>query len=161
MTDPENTPRNAIDGLSRQLWMTRTGMIAERAARSFWPALTVLMASVAALVFRFAEMVSAQVLIGAGVIASLALAYTVFRGLQRFVWPSRTEAETRLDATMPGRPIATLRDDPAIGQEDPASMAVWQAHLSRMVDRLRGARAPSPDLRVAALDPFADRKSVV
>lgn len=157
MTDRPSTPQTAIDGISRQLTLTRAGMVAERATRSFWPFATVLMAVFAALAFRVADVVSVPVLAAFGVVAAIAAIATLVIGARSFVWPSKQDAAARLDATMPGRPIATLQDDPAIGQDDPASLAVWQAHLARMAARLRGARAPSPDLRVAARDPFALR----
>ncbi|MBV1903523.1 MAG: TIGR02302 family protein, partial [Marinosulfonomonas sp.] len=40
---------------------------------------------------------------------------------------------------------------------DPASELVWQAHIKRMAERAALAKAVKPDLRIAALDPFALR----
>ena len=132
-------------------------MVAERLVQRFWPASTILMAAIAALAFRVADLVSPPVLMTGAAGATLGFLVALVMGARGFSWPSAAEAEARLDATMPGRPLATLQDDPAIGQDDPASLAVWQAHLSRMAALLKGARAPSPDLRVAARDPFALR----
>ena len=41
-------------------------------------------------------------------------------------------ARARVDATLPGRPLAALRDTPALGRDDPGAQAVWAAHLARM-----------------------------
>ena len=157
MTDENHTSKSALIGLKRQFWLTRVGMVAERAVRQFWPFATILMAVLAALIFRISDLVSLPVLAGMGVVAALGLVMGFVLGARGFVWPSDQDAEARLDATLPGRPISTLQDDPAIGQNDPSAMAVWRAHLARMADRVRSARAPAPDLRVAARDPFALR----
>ncbi|MBT8411580.1 MAG: DUF4175 domain-containing protein, partial [Octadecabacter sp.] len=45
----------------------------------------------------------------------------------------------------------------AIGAGDAASEAVWAAHLHRMQDRARAARAVEPDLRVSKRDPYGLR----
>lgn len=156
-------PHNAsqpTDPMTKLRWplrWTRIGMAAERGMRAFWPAATILMAAFAALAFRIADMLPGRVLLGAGILVLLALIWCLYRGVARFSWPSLMDAEARLDATMSGRPIATLKDHPAVGQDDPASQAVWRAHLAQMTARLRGARAPSPDLRVAAMDRFGLR----
>ncbi|MFW5641868.1 MAG: DUF4175 domain-containing protein, partial [Roseicyclus sp.] len=43
------------------------------------------------------------------------------------------------------------------GGADPASRSVWEAHVARMAARASTARAPEPDLRLSARDPFALR----
>ena len=78
-------------------------------------------------------------------------------GIRRVSWPRRQEALDRLDATLKGRPLQTLRDTQAIGGRDAASVAVWQAHQDRMARRALDARAVKPDLRVSRRDPFALR----
>lgn len=78
-------------------------------------------------------------------------------GIRRVSWPRRQEALDRLDATLKGRPLQTLRDTQAIGGGDAASVAVWQAHQDRMARRALDARAVKPDLRVSRRDPFALR----
>jgi len=58
---------------------------------------------------------------------------------------------------LPGRPIAALLDDQAIGADDVASVAVWRAHQNRMEARAAKARAVAPVIRLARRDPFALR----
>src|SRR5690606_28675970 len=75
--------------------------------------------------------------------------------------PTRDEALQRLDATLRGRPIQTLTDTQAIGGTDPGSQAVWQAHILRMAERVKAARAVRPNLKMASRDPFALRYAAV
>ena len=91
------------------------------------------------------------------VLSSLGALWALFAGWRVFRKPSEAEAYTRLDARLPGQPIAALTDDQALGTDDPASKAVWQAHLARMADRAAQARAVEPNLRLAKRDPFALR----
>ncbi|MBF9030776.1 TIGR02302 family protein [Rhodobacterales bacterium HKCCE3408] len=157
MTDQPPRPDSALARLTRPLALTRLGMAAERLTRRFWPVWSILFVALAALAFRIFDSVPPEAFwIGTGVVG-IAFLWALYRGLRGFRWPTAEEAEARLDATLPGRPISTLRDSPAIGGNDAESMAVWRAHLARMAARLRGVRAPSPDLRVAAADPFALR----
>ena len=113
--------------------------------------------AIAPLMMGWHEIAPLEVLWGGGVIAILALIYTLYRGLRVFKWPSQAEAVARVDARLPGRPIAALNDSQAIGAGDPASEAVWAAHLDRMASKTRDARAVEPDLRVSSKDPFGLR----
>jgi hypothetical protein len=82
---------------------------------------------------------------------------TTFLAVRKFKIPTREDAMVRLDMSMPGRPIMAALDDQAIGLDDPASQAVWEAHKARMRAKLDGAVAVSPDLRVSRLDRFGLR----
>jgi len=156
MTD--TTPGNRA--LARLIWplrLTRFGMLAERAARAFWPVWSIMFVTVAGFSFGVVGLLSPIALwVGLAVVAIL-LAATIARGVLRFRMPTHAEALDRLDRTMPGRPISTLLDHPAIGAADPAAQSVWAAHLRRMAARAATARAPKPDLRLSRQDPFALR----
>jgi hypothetical protein len=65
-------------------------------------------------------------------------------GWRQFRKPTRGEALARLDATLPGRPLSALGDTQVIGTGDPASLAVWRAHLKRMADRAAQAKPVRP-----------------
>jgi uncharacterized protein (TIGR02302 family) len=143
--------------IRREIALTRAGLVAERAARAFWPAWTAALALGAAIALGAVDalpLVAAQVLVGAGGALALGL---LLRGALRFRLPSRGEAVARLDATLKGRPIAALADRPAIAPEDSGTAAVWAAHVARMAARAAAARAPRPDLRLARADRFALR----
>ncbi|WP_226782032.1 TIGR02302 family protein [Oceaniglobus trochenteri] len=151
----------AFDSLRRPLALTRFGMTAERATRCFWPVWSVLLAVLGALMLGLQDIVPLEAVWAGAVISALALLWFLWRGLRAFRMPTRAEALARLDSTLPGRPIGALNDQQAIGGGDPGSQAVWQAHVARMAERVKAARAVQPNLRIAARDPFALRYAAV
>ncbi len=132
-------------------------MFAEQVARCFWPLWTILIFALVPIVVGWHLLVPLEVLWGAGVLVALAGLAALVWGLWRFRWPLRSEAVARVDESLPGQPIAAVADVQAIGAQDPESQAVWHAHLNRMSERTRDARAVEPDLRVSARDPYGMR----
>ncbi|ETX27661.1 TIGR02302 family protein [Roseivivax isoporae] len=157
MAEPQTPPSDILRTVRRPLALTRAGMVAERLVRGFWPLWSVLFVTLAALMLGLQDLVPVEAVWAAAVLLGLAALWALWRGLRRFSWPSRTAALARLDATMPGHPISAFLDRQAIGDRDGASSALWAAHQARMRARMSEARAPDPDLRVAAADPFALR----
>ncbi len=149
--------RDPVRRLRRPLALTRLGMAAERSARAFWPAWSVALLALAALMLGAHEALAPGAVWALSAAAGLALLAALGWGALRFRPPSRAEARARLDATLPGRPIAALSDRDAVGAHDPASRAIWAAHQSRMARLAREARAVPADLRLADRDPFALR----
>ncbi|KAG1713807.1 Cell division ATP-binding protein FtsE [Nymphon striatum] len=137
--------------------LTRLGLIAERVTHAFWPFWTILFFAAAPLILGWQDFLPLEVVWGYAVVAVLALLWTFYRGVRRINWPSEAEAIARVDARLPGRPIAALNDVQAIGAGDAGSQAVWDAHLIRMQERTREARAVEPDLRVSSNDPYGFR----
>ena len=152
-----NDMRRSMDALRRPLRLTRLGMTAERVVQTLWPLLTVVLLVLAALMLGLHETLPLEAVwagMGLAALAGIgALAYAVMR----LRLPTRAEALERLDGSLAGRPIRALLDDAAIGQSDPASMAVWRAHKRRMAERAAAARPVRADLRVARRDPYALR----
>ncbi|MDB6452447.1 DUF4175 domain-containing protein [Falsirhodobacter sp. 20TX0035] len=150
-----------IDATLRRLrWpirLTLAGLWAERLSRSFWPLWTIALITFATLAFGVQDRLPLEVVWGWMVVIVVGGLALLVRGLRRFRIPRRAEAVARLDASLPGQPIASLTDTQAVGSTDPASAAVWEAHRRRMAQRAEGARpvAPNPDL--ARRDPFALR----
>ncbi|WP_424177419.1 TIGR02302 family protein [Yoonia sp. TsM2_T14_4] len=137
--------------------LTRIGMAAENAVRCFWPVWTIGFVCLAPLMMGWQDLLpigAVWAFAGAGSVAFLA---ALLWGLRRFRMPTMAAALARVDAAMPGRPIAAVADVQAIGASDPASIAVWQAHVARMAERTKSARAVEPDLRVADRDPYGLR----
>ena len=132
-------------------------MASERLVRGFWAPLSILLATLAALMFGLQDLVPIEVAWTVAVASVLGLLASTVHGLRRLRWPTEAEALARLDATMPGRPITALTDAQAVGAGDPASEAVWRAHVARMATRAAAARAVEPDLRMSSRDPFALR----
>lgn len=157
MTRIKALPHEALGRLAWPVRLTRAGMVAERITRGFWPVWTMLFALVAALAFGAQDHLPLEAVWTGGVLVLLGLLWALLRGIRRFRWPSRAEALDRLDRTLPGRPISALTDSLALGEGDAGTASVWRAHVARMAERARKARAPMPDLRVAARDPFALR----
>jgi len=139
------------------LWLTHVGMLAEQVLRAFWPVFSILMLLLAALMLGLQDFVRVEFVWGAGAVSLLALVLAVAWGARRFHIPSRAEALSRLDETLPGRPIQALMDDQAIGAQDADSVTLWRAHKHRMAQRVAQAEAVKPDLRLASRDPYALR----
>jgi hypothetical protein len=146
--------RDPLAGVIRR---SRAAMALEAFTRAFWPLGTLLAAAWAALAFGLAEAVDRRVLLAALALAGVAAIWLLWRGIARFRWPRRAEALARVDAGLPGRPLAALGDTPALGRDDPAALGVWAAHMERMRRLAAGARAARPDLRLAGRDPWALR----
>jgi uncharacterized protein (TIGR02302 family) len=147
-------PTDPLDGIIRR---TRIAMALETLLRAFWPLAAFLAAFWAALAFGLAQAAPRGVLLvalGAAAIVVLALAGL---GARRVRWPSRAAAVARIDATLPGRPLAALGDRLALGATDAGARSVWAAHLARMQALAARARPARPDLRLAREDPWALR----
>jgi uncharacterized protein (TIGR02302 family) len=134
--------------VARALFWTRAGMVVERVLRAFWFPLSLTLLGIAALAFELFALLP-----GSGPLLALSALGLVVAGLAAWGWwrlrlPTRAEAVLRLDRTLPGRPLAALMDEPAIGGSDPGALTLWQAHLARMAVRAAGARPvpPAPDL---------------
>jgi uncharacterized protein (TIGR02302 family) len=151
------TPRDPLDALKWPLRLTAAGLWAERAARAFWPLASVVGIALALAMLGLHETApTTLVWVAAGAVLLGAVA-GIFYGARRFRRPRASEVLARLDATLPGRPLAALRDRALAGAEDPGTAELWRAHLARMAERARQARPVHPDLRLARFDPFALR----
>lgn len=149
--------RQTPDPIKTALRRTWAGMLAEQVARCFWPVWALVLLLAAALGLGVQDAISPAAATGAALGFAVALLVALFMGVRRFDWPTRSDALHRLDASMPGRPLAALADSQAVGAADPASAFVWQAHLRRMAEQVARARAVVPDLNLARFDPFALR----
>ncbi len=137
--------------------LTWAGLMAERVVRAFWPLWCVVALSAAALMMGFHELPMIEAVWVAMVLALVAAIVFAVLGARRFRWPRRAEALARMDALMPGRPLAALRDRQAIGAGDAASEELWRVHLARMARAAAQARAAGPDLKLSSRDPFGLR----
>lgn len=152
MTNSTNLP---IPRLS--LWLTHLGMVAEQVLRAFWPAFSIVLALLAALMLGLQDHLPVEIVWGAGALSLISFGVASVHGVTKFKLPSRADALARLDEALPGRPIQALLDDQAIGTNDGDSVALWQAHKARMAQRAATAEAVKPDLRLASRDPYALR----
>lgn len=155
MTGPQAQP--PLKSLVWPMQLTLAGLWAERLARAFWPLWSLALVTLAALAFGAQDLGPLHYAQAAGAVVGLAALALLAWGIRRFRKPTAMDALDRLDSTMPGRPIAALRDTQAIGTNDPASLAVWKAHLDRMAARAAGARPVQPDLKLSSRDRFSLR----
>ncbi len=141
----------------RPLWLTRAGMVVERATRAFWPLWSWGFVVCAALSFRALDALPAGTAVALLLVALAATLGLLSWGFFRFRWPTLPDAVARLDRSLKGRPLSTLVDRLAIGKGDAGSIQVWRAHLVRMQDQLADSRAVAPDLRISDRDRFGLR----
>lgn len=153
----QTEPLEALRRLTWPLRLTWAGLWAERLAREFWPLWTIVISTLAVLAFGVQDMLPIEAVWVGMATVGLGVLWAAVAGLRGFRRPTRAGALLRLDAALPGRPIAALTDRQAIGAQDAASAAVWRAHLARMAERAVKARAVAPDFRLAGRDPFALR----
>jgi uncharacterized protein (TIGR02302 family) len=155
MTGPK--PQPPLKSLVWPVRLTLAGLWAERLARAFWPLWSLVLVALAALAFGLQDLGPLNYAQAAGAVVAIGGLMLLALGVKRFRKPTLADALDRLDATMPGRPIAALTDTQAIGINDPASLAVWRAHQERMAARAAGARPVQPDLKLSSRDRFSLR----
>lgn len=146
--------------LSKLNWvlsLTRLGLLSERLIRAFWPVWSLIFAVSAALMMGVQDALSVEVVWATGVLFLAALLFFTWRGARQLSLPSREDALIRLDDTLPGRPVQTLMDQPALSEADPATEAIWKAHQNRMAEKAANARPPKPNWVISHLDPFGLR----
>ena len=152
--------RNSRATFEKLIWplrLTWAGLWCERLTRAFWPLWTLVIGALSVLAFGLQDHLPIEAVWIGGVAALGGSLWALVTGLRRFHRPGRADALARLDQALPGHPIAALTDTQAIGATDAASLAVWEAHRSRMAARAALAKPVAPDLRLAGRDPFALR----
>ncbi|PRY92289.1 DUF4175 domain-containing protein [Donghicola tyrosinivorans] len=153
MAELSKLPQN----IRTPLFLTWLGLWAERGVRAFWPLWSVLFVLAAAVLFNGFSLFDGLALwLLVGFFAG-AFVVTAWQGQRQFIAPSRSDALRRLDATLPGRPLAALLDTPAVGRGDASAEAMWRTHLQMMAQRARLARAVPPELSQRQRDPYALR----
>ncbi|WP_138467511.1 TIGR02302 family protein [Poseidonocella sp. HB161398] len=152
---PESEPIQ--ERLRLTLALTRAGLLAERILRCFWPFWTVSLVACAVVMLGLHDIAAIELVWVGLILTPLAAIAALVAGARKFRLPTREDARARLDATLPGRPLAALEDTQAIGAEDAASRAVWEAHRARMAARLDGAKPVRPDTSLTRFDPYGLR----
>ena len=153
----QGKPEQALKRIEFPLRLTLLGLWAERLTRAFWPLWTLAIAALGLISFGVLDRLPLEAGWFGLIAILLCLVWALIHGIRSFHRPTRDQAMQRLDATMPGRPLAALRDTQATGADDPMAQAVWAAHRTRMAVRAAQARAVEPDLKLATRDPYALR----
>ncbi|MEL6619294.1 MAG: TIGR02302 family protein [Pseudomonadota bacterium] len=149
--------RDSLAGTRVALRLTWAGMLAEGLVQALWPLMTIVLAVLGVLMLGLQDTMPVEAVWTVAVVAAIGGVAALGYAIRVFRLPTKGQAIARLDETMPGRPLQALLDKQAIGADDDASSAVWQAHKKRMLDRATQARAVPADLRIARRDPFALR----
>jgi len=157
MPKTQNPLTPVLTRLRRPLSLTWAGLIAERLVRAFWPVWSLLAAGAAMLMLGLQDIAPIEVVWSVLMLGGLAVLVFAVQGAWHFRFPRRAEALARLDEALPGRPLAALADEQAIGATDPGSQALWRVHLTRMANRAAEAKAVEPDLKLSRQDPFGLR----
>lgn len=145
------------DALARVVLRSRLSMGLESLIRAFWPLFSAACIVWAAFAFGLAEVLTRGQMAALATAAALILLALLGLGIRRFRWPSAAAARARLDESLPGRPLASLRDTPALGAGDPGAQSVWAAHIARMRRVAARARPVVPDFALSPFDPWAIR----
>ena len=157
---PDPGPDPAADWpepLRRAITQTLAALWWERIARAFWPLGVLACALVSALAFGLADLLAPRALGVVGILAALGIVLGLIDGLRRLRPPGRAEAMARVDATLPGRPLAALCDSIALGALDPGARALWWAHRQRMARLAAAARPVGADAGLRWRDPLGLR----
>ncbi|MFC2968413.1 TIGR02302 family protein [Acidimangrovimonas pyrenivorans] len=157
MTETNLSLEAALARVKLPLALTWAGLWLERITRAFWPVWTILLGLFAALAFGLQDILPLWADWAGLAACGLGVVWSLIAGGMRFRRPGHDEVLDRLDARLPGRPLAALRDHQAIGAADGESVAVWRTHIERMTERAAQARPVAPDLRLSARDPLALR----
>lgn len=91
-----------------------------------------------------------------------ALISTVWYAVRTMRWPTRGNAERRLETSNPQshRPVRTLYDRQISGVDDPGSRSLWRLHRLRMLEQVKRLRSGWPHPMLARRDPRALRAIV-
>lgn len=138
--------------LRRKRALARAALWWEAAWPAAWPALGVAGLFVVFALLGIPALLPAwlHLLILLGLLGGLG--WAVWRGWQSFRRPDAAATDRRLERAtgLPHRPLAALQDQPATS--DPAGLALWDAHQSRMRGMIRRLRVGTPRPGLAARD---------
>lgn len=155
--------RGTRDGLTSRLRLAWLALAWERLWPALWPPLGVLG------LFLGVALLDVLPLLGPWVHAALLLTFAGLFGLacvygfQSWRLPGRDEALRRIerDSGLSHRPLGSLDDRLAEGQDDPLLRALWAAHRRRLAALLGRLTVAPPSPGLPARDPLGLRAGVV
>ena len=155
----QNRVSDALPGLGWRLILARLALAWERSWPQVWPAAGLLALFLAAALTGLLPALgfwlhSLSLLAFAG-----GFVWLLVRGVRRIRLPDTDDARRRLerDSGFSHRPLAGLDDQLAAGTQDPATAALWQAHLERLRATIRKLRVKPPHGSLAKVDPVGLR----
>ncbi len=129
---------------------------------AFWPAVAVAGGFVALALLDVLPYLPAW--LHAAVLAVFAglFLWAFVRAVRLLAWPGHNQARRRLEAAsgLRHRPLQAMDDALALGRDDPAAQALWEAHRARMAHDARNLRVGVPAPGLARRDPLALRAAL-
>ncbi len=144
--------------LARKLWLARLALFGERLwGVLLWP---LMLAGLFVLLVVTGLLPALPAWLRWGLMAALAgAALWRLRLLRNLRWPTEEEGLARMERAsgLAHQPLRTLRDTPALPENDPQAQSLWRAHVARLRERLKRLRAGWPRSDAPRRDPYALR----
>ncbi len=133
----------------------------ERIWPALWPAFALIGAWLAISLFDLPAMLPQWWHIAALALLVAAIGFVLWRGLRPLVSPTDAEVDRRLELAsgVRHRPLVVLDDRPA--SDDPATAALWQAHIDRAAAQVARLRTGWPRPGIPQRDVWATRAALV
>ncbi len=145
--------------------LARFAILFERIWPALWPPLGVAGLFVCLALLDVPRMLPPSAHIGLLVVTALLIMGLLVRGLIGLTTPDDKAADRRLELAsgLAHRPLSVLTDRPSRGRlgPDTASVALWQAHVTRAVQQVRRLRVGLPQPGLARRDPRALRAALI
>ncbi|MEZ5648202.1 MAG: TIGR02302 family protein [Alphaproteobacteria bacterium] len=151
--------QNKFSPGARKIAWTYLVLIWERLLSAFWPATTLILASLALGLSDLLPLLPGVVHNAALVLILAGLSVTFIWGILCFHRPHRLDVERRLemDNALYHRPLTVVADNLALGQSDHFTTALWEAHRRHALETLKQLRFPTPHVILSYCDPRALR----
>lgn len=149
--------------LRGRLTLTWLALFWENFIPAIWPLIGLIMLYAGVALIGIPAVLPALLHLVVLIIAGIALLGSVYWFVSRWRLPAWTDARIRLETAgdVVHRPLTGVADTQALGQHDPAAVALWQAALRRRAADIDRLRAPAPDTDMTARDPLGLRVAVV
>lgn len=134
------------------------GLLLERLLKNFWQAISVFVLYMALCFFGIPRLLGSSGHPLLFFTFTATMGYLCWRGYKQLIAPSCKEVERHIEKTtgFAHRPLLTLRDTLAAGQESPAQ-ALWQKHINKIITALQKIKTYHPQSDLAQRDPFSLR----
>ncbi|MGZ0187582.1 MAG: DUF4175 domain-containing protein, partial [Alphaproteobacteria bacterium] len=141
--------------------MSQAMLVGERLWRGFWPGQAAFAGYFAVAALGILGEMPWYLRLIVLVAAVTGVAFGALKLIRSFRWPSRSEAERRLerDGGVAHRPFEALADAPA--SSDAKSAVAWSMHIDRMVRSVRNVRLGWPEVSLTRIDPWAVRHAAL
>lgn len=148
--------------LQRKLLATRLILGWERLVPLLWPGLAAVLLLVSVTLLGLWQVLPSVLHLVGLAVAVVGCVFLLLRGLLAWQAPSDLDVVQRLERSGGShRPLTSVQDRIAIGGQDGAARALWQAHRRRMAAQIGALRLPVADTRMPARDPMGLRLLVL